>query len=207
MVLIYIAGTIASFYFISRYMKNKAERCDHDYESILTIEEDDVVLDVGAAAGCFAFPTSKRSRLVIAVEPNPIYFSKLEKKARNIDNIILVNKATWNEKGTRELIIDGYESSILNLPTETTIVETDTIDNIMNDLGFEYVDFIKMDIEGAEIETLQGSVNTLRNVKKIVVAGYHERKSVHTYIWVDNFLRSNGFNTVVTSDKLVHAWK
>jgi len=186
-------------------MKNKAERCDHDYESILTIEEDDVVLDVGAAAGCLTFPASKRARLVIAIEPNPIYFSKLEKKARNIDNIILVNKATWNEKGTIELIIDGYESSISDL--STTIVKTDTVDNIINDLGFEYVDFIKMDIEGAEIETLQGAVNTLKNVKKIIVAAYHKRQSEQTYIWVDNFLRSNNFNTIVTEDKLVHAWK
>lgn len=206
---LYIFGGIASLL----YMVNKllGDWCDHDYEKLLPIEEGDIVLDVGSAIGCVTLLASKKASVVIAIEPNPQYFRSLEKRVleSNINNVIFINKATWNEQGFKEFNIRGYGSSIVNM---STLVETDTMDNIISGLGITHVDFMKMDIEGAEIESLLGATNTLDNTRKIVVSAYHYRnndqnRNEQTYVWVEKYLRSKGFNTITTEDKLVHGWK
>lgn len=200
---LYIIGGLLSLLYI---VDTKREKCDHNYEKLLPIEEGDIVLDVGSAIGCVTLLASKKASVVIAIEPNPQYFHSLEKRVleSNINNVIFINKATWNEQGLKEFNIEGYGSSIVNM---STLVETDTIDNMISGLGITHIDFMKMDIEGAEIESLLGATNTLDNTRKIVVSAYHYRNNEQTHIWVENYLRSKGFNTITTEDKLVHGWK
>jgi len=201
---LYIFGGVASLL----YMVNKllGDWCDHNYEKLLPIEEGDVVLDVGSAIGCVTLPASKKASTVIAIEPNPHYFYSLRERIldSNITNVIFINKATWSEQGSKQFDTNGYGSAIVNMSIN---VETDTIDNIISNLGITHIDFIKMDIEGAEIESLLGATNTLNNTRKIVVSAYHYRNNEQTYIWVESYLRSKGFNTITTEDKLVHGWK
>jgi len=46
---------------------------------------------------------------------------------------------------------------------------------ILKELGVRKVDFIKMDIEGAEIQALRGMERTLKeNDVRLVIAAYHE---------------------------------
>lgn len=202
-----VRGLLSLLYIIDA----QREKCDHNYEKLLPIEEGDIVLDVGSAIGCVTLLASKKASVVIAVEPNPEYFYPLKERVleSNINNIVFINKATWNEQWFKEFNIRGYGSSIANM---SITVETDTIDNIISGLGITHVDFMKMDIEGAEIESLLGAVNTLDNTRKIVVSAYHYRnnnqnKNEQTYIWVEKYLKSKGFNTITTEDKLVHGWK
>jgi FkbM family methyltransferase len=205
---LYIIGGLL---WLSYIADRNEEICDHNYEKLLPIEEGDAVLDVGSAVGCVTLLASKKASVVIAVEPNPQYFSSLEKRVldSNINNVIFINKATWNEQGFKEFNIKGYSSSIVNM---STIVETDTIDNITSGLGINRIDFMKMDVEGAEIESLLGATNTLNNTRKIVVSAYHYRENdqkinEQTYIWVEKYLKSKEFNTITTEYKLVHGWK
>lgn len=204
MLYLYIFGGIASLLYVVN--KLLGDWCDHDYEKLLPIEEGDVVLDVGSAIGCVTLLASKKASTVIAIEPNPDYFYSLRKRIldSNITNVIFINKATWSEQGSKQFDTNGYGSAIVNMSIS---VETDTIDNIISNLGITHIDFIKMDIEGAEIESLLGATNTLDNTRKIVVSAYHYRNNEQTYIWVENYLRSKGFNTITTEDKLVHGWK
>jgi len=48
------------------------------------------------------------------------------------------------------------------------------IDTIVEELGLEKVDFIKMDIEGAEIDALLGAEQTIKRFKpKLAICTYH----------------------------------
>lgn len=194
-------------------IKSISAPCDHNYEQFLKIDEKDIVLDVGSAMGCFALPISKKASSVIVLEPNPKYFATLKTLIfkYNIENIVLVDKAAWNEQGYKQFYIKEYESSVFiegaDINKSVIQVETDTIDNILFNLGITRIDFMKMDIEGAEIEALSGASNILNNTRKLVVASYHYRNNEQTYLWVDQYLRSKGFNTIISNDKLVHAWK
>ena len=48
------------------------------------------------------------------------------------------------------------------------------LDDILAGLGIDHVDYIKMDIEGAEREALKGAKNTLRRDKPVImIDAYH----------------------------------
>ena len=63
-------------------------------------------------------------------------------------------------------------------------VEADTLDGILQELGIASVDFIKMDIEGSEIEALKGMRKTLESQVQLAIAAYHPVKGqlAHTII-------------------------
>ena len=56
-----------------------------------------------------------------------------------------------------------------------TRVETITIDDLVSEEKLKRVDFIKMDIEGAELEALRGAENTIRQFHpKLAISLYHK---------------------------------
>lgn len=53
-------------------------------------------------------------------------------------------------------------------------VETLTIDDLLRNNGLERIDFIKMDIEGAELEALKGAETVIRRFRpKLAISIYH----------------------------------
>ena len=130
----------------------------------------DVVLDCGANVGTFTREALIRgARLVVAIEPVP---KNLECLRRNLQpyiaskRVIVVPKGVWNKEDV--LIIHESDSS----SAEDSFVRTKeshdgptlpltTIDKIVSDLQLDRVDFIKMDIEGAEPNALRGAQHTL----------------------------------------------
>jgi hypothetical protein len=71
----------------------------------------------------------------------------------------------------------------------------------------ERVDYMAMDVEGAEREALRGAKRILRCTEKVVVGAYHQRGGEPTWFWVERYLKKMGFKTKVTDDGLVHAWR
>lgn len=214
-----IAGYIG-FAAISQIIKDIPKEkllYDHEYERILKVERNDIIIDVGAAKGSFILNNIGKVKIGIAVEPNPQYAKELMLWKETKPNLYVIQKAAYNEKKTVKFRLNRYESAIL-ADNEVINVEADTLDNIMLELeksieskkiGFKIknIDFIKMDIEGSETEALQGMKNTLEKTKKVVISAYHKRDEKPTYLWVEKYLRNKGFNVVVTDDMLVHAWR
>lgn len=125
---------------------------------------------------------------------------------QNISNIVIINKATWNKKELKEMKLEDWSSTILG---NLILIQADTLDNILRNSHLHKVDFLKIDIEGAEIETLEGAKYILRDTEKIVVAAYHYRQDIksQTHTYVSNFLTHHRFKTFTTPDRLVHGWK
>jgi len=192
------------------------------YERLLPIEPNDVVLDVGAGGPelfrlkYFTISAAEKvgqGGLVISVEPCPKNVSALREEVVGLNNVIIVQKAAWIHRSSLPLCISPSPSShtlIGGRPTiETITVEADTLDNIVSELGIGRVDFIKMDIEGAEVEALIGAEQVLSTARKVVIAAYHtNRQDISpTHPWVTEFLRARGFQTRTTWPGLVHAWR
>ena len=128
------------------------------------VHRGDVVFEVGANIGYVTMFLAKYvgdSGKVFAVEPVPINFEILTKniKLNNLSDIIEAhNLAISSRTGVRKLNI-AKESNLHSLTkTKNTIdtieVETTTVDDFFEHRPF--VNFIKMDIEGDEVEVLQG---------------------------------------------------
>ena len=75
-------------------------------------------------------------------------------------------------------------------------IKVDTLDNILEGLKIDRVNFIKMDIEGAEIEALKGMKETLgNNDVKLAIASYHKVNGQPTYKTIIPMMREMGFNS------------
>lgn len=132
----------------------------------------DVVIDGGANQGVFttAFasyvgPTGR----VVAIEPMPYAVERVKQNAALNDcgHIVDVTERALSdvaETVTLDLSHGVGAASITNDygGSETAEVETIAIDALVAEKGLDRVDFIKLDIEGAELKALRGAEKTLR---------------------------------------------
>jgi hypothetical protein len=73
---------------------------------------------------------------------------------------------------------------------EAQIIKSKSIDALVAEQGMERVDYIKMDIEGAEPNALRGAEQTLRKYKpNLAIAIYH---SLSDFVKIPEYLSSLG---------------
>ncbi len=140
----------------------------------LAVNNKDTVLQLG----CWRTETMENwSKLVgdngttIIVEADPDNFKilSLEKKRRELHNVILINKGVWHSKGKANLQVselskrnklkDADAYTPMNPDenySELKKIEVDSVDNILDSLEINRVNHIQMEISGAEIEAIQG---------------------------------------------------
>lgn len=150
------------------------------------VKPDDTVLDCGANVGVFTTEALKAgAKLVVAIEPAP---ENLECLRRNFANevdagrVIVYPKGVWDKDDFLTLNVDASNSAadsfVLHPPgaqTTTQKMPLTTIDKLVAELNLQRVDFIKMDIEGAEPQALQGGRATLAKFHpRLAVSAYHE---------------------------------
>jgi hypothetical protein len=127
------------------------------------VKPGDIVLDCGANIGVFVKASlDAGAKKVVAIEPAP---ENLEALRRNFKSeiesgrVVIYPKGVWDKDDFLTMNIDHGNSA--------------TIDKLVAELGLERVDFIKMDIEGAEVRALKGGAGT--------IAKYHPRMSLSVY--------------------------
>ncbi|MBI4801346.1 MAG: FkbM family methyltransferase [Elusimicrobia bacterium] len=129
------------------------------------------VLEIGANIGFFTTLFAKlagESGKVVAFEPDPDNFRLLEKniQANDCKNAVCVQKAVSDRTGTGRLYLCEEHRGDHRLfdsrdGRRSVEVETAAIDDFMP--GGAVVNFIKMDIQGAEYLALQGMERTIKN--------------------------------------------
>ena len=183
---------------------------------------DGVVFDVGGELGLearqFSIMVGERGK-VFTFECFPDHVKRLRNLAHRYSNIQVVDRACWNRGGRIQLFIGhtpGSNTPLANIKglagqplgdesADPVFVEADTLDNMWKSYAAGVaVDFLKMDIEGAEIEALQGANELLQNTSKVVVAAYHERDGVKTANAVSEILAKVGFSTQIDDNYHVY---
>ncbi|MFN7922924.1 MAG: FkbM family methyltransferase [Bryobacteraceae bacterium] len=136
------------------------------------VKRGDVVLDCGAHVGVFTFRALRRgASKVVAIEPDP---SNVECIRRNfkleIDEgrVVVMPVGVWSKEGTMQLSLGqghntGLNSLVMQQGGSSIEVPVKTVDQLVAELGLKRVDYIKMDIEGAEREALRGAAATIRS--------------------------------------------
>ena len=139
------------------------------------VHHGDIVLDCGADYGSFTRSALwAGAAVVVAVEPAPYKEECLRRTfATEIQQgrVVVVQKGVWNKEDTLTL----YGDSLVQQRTATgPVVPLTTIDKLAADLRLKRVDFIKMDIEGAEKQALEGGRQTIKNFKpRLAIATEH----------------------------------
>ena len=147
------------------------------------VKPGDTVIDCGAHVGIFTDSALRRGAAkVIAFEIDPVNLECLRRNfAKEIADrrLIVVAQGVWSSETTMNFTISNQNSGrgslvIQGFGTTTIPVPLTRIDVALQTLGIERVDFIKMDIEGAEREALAGATNTLRRFKPtLALDAYH----------------------------------
>lgn len=144
------------------------------------VQEGDIVLDVGGHLGTFTqLALLHGAGKVVAFEPEPTNIACFEKTFTDeiaSGKVILIKAAAWDEPGELEFEIPGPGSSGEGKVRRggTLKVTAITIDDTIESLALPRVDFIKMDIEGAERYALRGASRTIAAYgPKMALCVYH----------------------------------
>jgi FkbM family methyltransferase len=135
----------------------------------------DIVIDLGAGIGEFAVMASKRvgrRGKVIAIEPSPDDYRTLQKnlKMNHCTNVFPINMAVSDKQETINLSFKGKEFRS----------SADTLRNIIGISGInsDSIDFIKMDIEGAEKQVIPSNVDLIKGVNYLAMEIHGEYHKV-----------------------------
>lgn len=155
---------------------------EEDIVKLFRPKEGDIVVDVGAHIGKYTIIASKMvgsKGKVIAIEAHPVNYDILKKNIviNRLNNVVALNYAVHSKETMVKLYEPGQEEgfTIYNtIMSERTSrnqkyieVKANTLDSLLLLNGINQVNWIKIDVEGAEYEVLKGSTNILSSSKDI----------------------------------------
>lgn len=168
----------------------------------LTPHQNDVFVDVGAHIGKYSLQIAGvvgAQGKVIAIEPDPDNFEALLEgvEMNEFSNVVALPIAAFDREctlpfyvspstgKTKEGWLIGKGWSSLKHRTSENVHEVvaKPLDKILKDLGVSHVDYIKIDVEGAEYEVLKGSREVIeRNKPKIIAECTMKQNAVFRFM-------------------------
>ncbi len=98
------------------------------------------------------------------------------------DRITIIEHALYNTSGAMVSYWDwGPGTSLIHndVQTDKRQASTTSLDDFVRTKGIQRIDYIKMDIEGSELQALQGAEHTLRTFRpKLAIALYHKKEDM-----------------------------
>ena len=170
------------------------------------------IIDCGSNIGSYSifFSLFCNSNTIYSFEAHPEIFNvlKLNIEKNNCKNIICQNIGISNKKSVLNLIsfipnnkgaywfwykgeerITPYDSGYKDhksIDNKTLFVNSDSIDNLVSDK----IDFIKIDVEGMELEVLSGAKNTIKKHRPLI----YVEGSIKTFRDLDVWILENKYN-------------
>ncbi len=148
------------------------------------MRQGDVVLDCGANVGVFTrVALIKGARVVVAIEPAPENIITLKRNFADeiaAGRVIVYEKGVWDKDDTLVLQVDPHNSAADSFlihregGVEGARVALTTIDKMVAELKLDRVDYVKMDIEGAEQRAIKGARETIAKFRpRLSLSAYH----------------------------------
>lgn len=121
---------------------------------------------------------------------NGIYYRQLMEK-----NFVHIPKGLWNKETTLYFDICGSSSHLTDKKTDCSVKVT-SIDHYVKTHDIDNIDFIKLDVEGAELETLEGARKTIEKCRpQMAVCIYHKQSDFYEIpLYLNNILDNYHFH-------------
>lgn len=165
----------------------------------------DVVVEIGAFLGFYAMwvvlqvgPTG----CVVAIEMIPECCEVLRANLAPFPNAVVIEKGVGSycgkgvayvgqkqTSGMREDVVSQFNDTVLQVE-----VEMDTADSILSE--YDSIDMMIVQVNGGELDVLEGMLATLPRVKNIAIASQYDEDGVNHLEVVSDILRSGGFEVV-----------
>ncbi|MCI0707129.1 MAG: FkbM family methyltransferase [Ignavibacteriae bacterium] len=142
------------------------------------VKAGDVILDIGANIGYYTLIFARLvgdTGKVFAFEPDPTNFSLLKKNVEinGYKNVILIQKAVSNKSETLKLYLCEDNRGDHRIYDSGDSRQSVEIESLVMDEYFQHngqkINFIKMDIQGAELRAVSGMANILKQNKSVKI--------------------------------------
>lgn len=160
------------------------------------VEKNDIVIDAGISEWIdptvdFAKTVGARG-LVLGFEPEPECFKSSTEQIQKlgISNIKIYPYGLWDKQDILRISQSGRSSSLVWQPEDCSQIDCQLValDEFAKENDIKKVDFIKMDIEGAEEEALIGCTELIKaNKPKLSICVYHKPEHLYKLIlWINS---------------------
>ncbi|WP_051586360.1 FkbM family methyltransferase [Selenomonas sp. AE3005] len=148
-------------------------------------DKGDIVIDGGAFDGKTAKDFAAMGARVYAFEMNAVNFAACQKNNTD-NNCVFENMGLWSCKRQLNYNVQGAGSHISNVGGECAGVID--IDTYVRENNIPRIDYIKLDVEGAELEVLKGAFLTISQFKpKLAISAYHKPEDLYE---IQKYIRS-----------------
>jgi FkbM family methyltransferase len=156
---------------------------EQGYWEYMRPKRGDIFIDIGAHIGKYTMQAAKivgNEGIVIAIEAEPTTFKALTEgvASNGFSNVVTLNLAVYDKECGVVLHSVPIGGKLMKGKGLTSIkrdvgpgieVMAKPLDQIIDELKLTKVDFIKIDVEGAELEVLKGAKKTLLDFKPTLV--------------------------------------
>lgn len=174
------------------------------YLGFARLRPGDVAVDLGAYAGTVAYFMARLGAIVLAVEPDPFNFVVLIRNLLGQDNVRSMRVAVWDHDGGGIFEASGSIGAAMGDLTDHAsdriVVRTKTLATLLPE--DPKVNFIKMDIEGAELRVLAQATDWLKRVQPRLVVEPHPRHGIPNTPRVVGLLEDIGYQVCLLDQGL-----
>lgn len=163
-------GSVHPAYSIATFTEEEVEFKEKYWD----IKPDDRVWDIGASYGTYCLSACALGAQVYCFEPEPGVFVDL---VRNIklnnwsQKCLAFNIGMWNEPATIDM-----KSYAPHWPAQSISgdYQMDSLDNFIKNKNIEKIDWLKIDVEGAEEKVLEGAKDLLEKFRPNLIIECHD---------------------------------
>lgn len=161
--------------------------------------KDSIVFDVGAGFGAYTLPLAQkvgtnRGR-VVAFEPHSTMAAHLKESKRQncFSQLEVVERAAWNKTGAYGFRHKSImENSLLSQEQALKNVQTTTLDDVWNEYGQPSVEVLKIDVNGAEFEVVQGASKMVETCHPLMLIS--DAEHIPHKAEIHHFLKQKGYS-------------
>ena len=183
------------------------------------VSREDVCFDIGANIGAITLSLAKKvypEGRVYAFEPGPFLFERLQYNVQlnnSLSQVIVPIKKGFSDK--REVLYWGEDEKISGnamfseQPGKDFIpLELTTIDEFVEEKGIKEINFMKIDVEGMELNVIRGGIDSIKKFKPILyyetLLGFEKIKNKELFKPIEDMLISIGYELyMLTKEKRI----
>jgi len=157
------------------------------------------IIDVGANLGDFAIAISRKARRIISIEPGRENFLTLcsNLNANRLNQVIPLNIAAHDSTEKLSMMGNGADLTVSSFNGGQHVVGR-PLDAVLRTCEIEYVDILKIDVQGHEMKVLQGLTNSLKDHRVgLAIVEVHTHRNIQTNDVV-SFMQPLGYHLVAT---------
>lgn len=185
------------------------------------LDENSIVMDLGAYTGVWAFELNKYIKCKIFLfEPIEEFYKIIEKKFNNFNNINYLQVGIGVENKTvfisnNEIKQDAtkilFKDENIDIANSNSI-QLITLENIINKYNLNYIDLLQINIEGAEYDILENWLETgIINKIKILQIQFHNFAEIENRVNrrknIQLELKKNGYKLKYCYQWVWEAWE